>query len=97
MIPTWNLYAVTQHLLTRRNFIFLNYPRGFWRSLEERSLNFILNSHCISLARHIKDMALLASLALASAARNSQFIKPMTLNTPSGDYETRNFSQDDFI
>ena len=37
MIPTWNLYAVTQHLLTRRNFIFLNSPRGFRRSLEERS------------------------------------------------------------
>ena len=39
-IPTRNLYAVTQHLLTRRNFIFLNSPRGFWRSLEERSHNF---------------------------------------------------------
>jgi hypothetical protein len=34
---------VTQHLLTRRNFIFLNSPRGFWRSLEERSHNFNLN------------------------------------------------------
>ncbi len=41
--------------------------------------------------------------ALQSAARdshnlsdpttlNSQFIRPITLNTPSGDYETRNFS-----
>jgi hypothetical protein len=28
-IPTWNLYAVTQHLLTRRNFIFLNSLSGF--------------------------------------------------------------------
>jgi hypothetical protein len=27
-IPTWNLYAVTQHLLTRRSFLFLNSPRG---------------------------------------------------------------------
>ncbi len=42
-IPTRNLYAVTQHLLTRRNFIFLNSPRGFRRSLEERSHNFNLN------------------------------------------------------
>ncbi len=42
-IPTRNLYAVTQHLLTRRNFIFLNSPRGFQRSLEERSHNFNLN------------------------------------------------------
>ncbi len=42
-IPTRNLYAVTQHLLTRRNFIFLNSPRGFRRSLEERSHNFQLN------------------------------------------------------
>jgi hypothetical protein len=42
-IPTQNLYAVTQHLLTRRNFIFLNSPRGFWRSLEERSRNFNRN------------------------------------------------------
>jgi hypothetical protein len=42
-IPTWNLYAVTQHLLARRNFIFLNSPRGFRRSLEERSHNFNLN------------------------------------------------------
>jgi hypothetical protein len=41
-IPTRNLYAVTQHLLTRRNFIFLNSPRGFRRSLEERFLNFNL-------------------------------------------------------
>jgi hypothetical protein len=39
-IPTWNLYAVTQHLLTRRNFIFLNSLRGFWRSLEQRSCFF---------------------------------------------------------
>ncbi len=39
-IPTRNLYAVTQHLHTRRNFIFLNSPRGFRRSLEERSHNF---------------------------------------------------------
>ena len=38
-ISTQNLYAVTQHLLTRRNFIFLNSPRGFRRSLEERSHN----------------------------------------------------------
>ncbi len=42
-IPTRNLYAVTQHLLTIRNFIFLNSPRGFRRSLEERSHNFNLN------------------------------------------------------
>jgi hypothetical protein len=28
-IPTWNLYAVTQHLLTRRNVIFLNSLSGF--------------------------------------------------------------------
>ncbi len=41
-IPTRNLYAVTQHLLTRRNFTFLNSPRGFRRSLEERSHNFKL-------------------------------------------------------
>ena len=27
----------------------------------------------------------------------SQFIRPMTLNTPSGDYETRNFFWEDFI
>ncbi len=31
------LYAVTQHLLTRRNFIFLNSLKGFWRSLGEIS------------------------------------------------------------
>ncbi len=36
-IPTWNLYAVTQHLLTRRNFLFLNSLKGFWRSLGEIS------------------------------------------------------------
>jgi hypothetical protein len=41
-IPTRNLYAVTQHLLTRRNFIFLKTPRGFRRSLEERSHNLTL-------------------------------------------------------
>ncbi len=28
-IPTRNLYAVTQHLLTRRNFLFLNSLKGF--------------------------------------------------------------------
>ncbi len=43
-VPTRNLYAVTQHLLTRRNFLFLNSPRGFQRSLEERSHNFSLFS-----------------------------------------------------
>jgi hypothetical protein len=32
-IPTWNLYAVTQNLLTRLNFLFLNSLKGFWRSL----------------------------------------------------------------
>jgi hypothetical protein len=31
-IPTRNLYAVTQHLLTRRSFLFLNSLKGFWRS-----------------------------------------------------------------
>ena len=30
------LYAVTQHLLTRRNFLFLNSPRGFRSSLGQR-------------------------------------------------------------
>ncbi len=44
-IPTWNLYAVTQHLLSRRNFKFLNSPRGFQRSLEERSYNFDSSNH----------------------------------------------------
>ena len=32
------LYAVTQHLLTRRNFLFLNSLKGFWRSPAEISL-----------------------------------------------------------
>ncbi len=40
-IPTRNIYAVTQHLLTRRNFIFLNSLRSFWRSLEQRSHFFL--------------------------------------------------------
>ena len=32
------IYAVTQHLLTRRNFhfLFLNSLKGFWSSLEQR-------------------------------------------------------------
>ena len=30
------LYAVTQHLLTRRNFLFLNFLKGFPRSLGQR-------------------------------------------------------------
>ena len=30
------LYAVTQHLLTRRNFLFLNYLKGYPRSLGQR-------------------------------------------------------------
>jgi hypothetical protein len=40
-ILTWNIYAATQHLLTRRNFIFSNSLRGFWRSLEQRSHFFL--------------------------------------------------------
>jgi hypothetical protein len=42
-IPTRNLYAVTQHLLTRRNFLFLNSLEGFQRSLGQRAhfINFI--------------------------------------------------------
>jgi hypothetical protein len=36
-IPTQNLYAVTQHLLTRRNFLLLNALKGFQRSLGEIS------------------------------------------------------------
>jgi hypothetical protein len=36
-IPTRNLYAVTQHLLTRRNFLFLNSLKGFQRSLGQRA------------------------------------------------------------
>ncbi len=36
-IPTRNIYAVTQLLLTRRNFLFLNSLRGFLRSLVQRS------------------------------------------------------------
>ncbi len=68
-IPTWNLYAVTQHLLTRRNFIFLNSPRGFRRSLEERSHNFILNSHHISLAGHIRDMGLVGFIGLGISSQ----------------------------
>ncbi len=31
------LYAVTQHLLTKRNFLFLNSLKDFWRSLGEIS------------------------------------------------------------
>jgi hypothetical protein len=38
-IPMWiSLYAVTRHLLTRRNILFLNSLKGFWRSLAEISL-----------------------------------------------------------
>ncbi len=34
-IPMWiSLYAVTRHLLTRRNFLFLNSLKDFWRSLD---------------------------------------------------------------
>jgi tetratricopeptide (TPR) repeat protein len=43
-IPIWNIYAVTQHLLTRRNFLFLNSLRGFWRSLVQRSHSFFFSS-----------------------------------------------------
>jgi hypothetical protein len=34
---TRNLYAVTQNLLTRMSFLFLNSLKGFWRSLAEIS------------------------------------------------------------
>jgi hypothetical protein len=40
-IPTRNIYAVTQHLLTRGNVLFFNSLRGFWRSLVQRSHSFI--------------------------------------------------------
>ncbi len=39
-------YAVMQHLLTRRNFLFSNSLKGFWRSLSEISLfHFGYNSN----------------------------------------------------
>jgi hypothetical protein len=40
------LYAVTQHLLTRTKFLFLNSLKGFWRSLAEISyFHFVDNSN----------------------------------------------------
>ncbi len=42
-----NPYAVTQHLLTRSNFLFFNSLKGFWGSLAEISLSLTLFSTLI--------------------------------------------------
>jgi hypothetical protein len=47
------LYAVTQHLLTRRNFLFLNPPRGFRSSLGKRAHLYSLFIYFIDL-NHLK-------------------------------------------
>ena len=41
-IPTRNLYAVTQHLLTKRNFLLFNSLKGFPRYLAEISFYSLL-------------------------------------------------------
>ncbi len=47
------LYAVTQHLLKRRKFLFLNSLKGFWRSLADISyFHFVDNSN------HLKDLVI---------------------------------------
>ncbi len=48
------LYAVTWHLLTRRNFLFLDSQKGFWRSLTETSQYF----HFVDNSNHLKDLVI---------------------------------------
>ncbi len=49
-----HLYAVTQHLLTRRNFLFLNSLKGFQRSLAEISQYY----HFVDNSNHLKDLVI---------------------------------------
>ncbi len=48
------LYAVTQHLLTRRNILFLNSLKGFQRSLAEISQYF----YFVDNSNHLKDLVI---------------------------------------
>jgi hypothetical protein len=48
------LYAVTQHLLTRKNILFLNDLKGFQGSLAEISQYF----HFVDNSYHLKDLVI---------------------------------------
>ncbi len=72
------LYTVTQHLLTRRNFWFSNSPKGFWRSLAEISLLWLLYLLFI-LSNYFNDNGLsFYSPCQSTKLRHqfSQFIRP---------------------
>jgi hypothetical protein len=47
-------YAVTQHLLTGRNFLYINFLKGFQRSLAEISQHF----HLVDNSNHLKDLVI---------------------------------------
>ncbi len=91
-IPTRNLYAVTEHLLTRRNFLFLNSLKGFQRSLGQRA--HIFSSSANYLKTQLPDLWRSLPFARLNALQpavtyshnlsdpttlNSQFIRPKWL------------------
>jgi hypothetical protein len=63
------LYAVTQqHLLTRKNFLFLNSLKGFWRSLGEISQYF----HFVDNSNHLKDLVICILWTLVVSLSDAQ-------------------------
>jgi hypothetical protein len=62
------LYALTQHLLTRKNFLFLNSLAGFWRSLTQISQYF----HFVDNSNHLKDLVIHILWTLAMSFSDAQ-------------------------
>jgi hypothetical protein len=61
------LYAVTQHLLTRRYFLFLNSLNVFWRSLGE-----ISQFHNFYNSNHLKDLVICILWTLVMSFSDAQ-------------------------
>ncbi len=62
------LYAVTQHLLTRQNFLSLNSLKVFWRSLAEISQYF----HFVDNSNHLTDLVIRILWTLVMSISDAQ-------------------------
>ena len=93
------LYAVTQHLLTRRNFLFLNSLKGFWRWRSPAEIQLFIDFiHFIDflMIKASQEKTLFESFVML-IHKAQPAIRPNYFKKPPGDYETHNFFREDFF
>jgi hypothetical protein len=98
IFPRGYLFVWLQYLVSKEEFLFLNSPRGFWSSLGQRPhfigfIDFKLLKPPLSTILWI----LRDACPWSSSNDSYSLSDPTTLKTPPGDYETQNFSREDFI